>query len=268
MHLLYTDETNRDPEQTDYFVYGGVSIDGSHSEALSFDIAKVRHDHGYRPEDLLKFNVAERPAHVSKEAHRDVKRAVMQVAAHHGVRLFASMVLHALATSPDEARRFEINRVCFHFDCYLNRVKDTGLVLIDTFNDPQLPNLLREKFSIGLKNMPYSKSLRMKNILGYHLASIGSSHFCSLIDIVLGAMRFAINNRNSNTRERVVSELMAQLSPLCYREGSDKVSELSLFFSPKSIKSPKFHTDYENLQKFFGRHGMTSGQTILYTPTY
>src|SRR5437867_4306802 len=116
MHLLYTDETNLDPDSTDFFVYAGVSIEGSQAASLSADISRLRQQFKYKPTDLLKFNTRERPEQITPETHAAIKRAVMETAAKHEVRLFASMILHDLATSPDVARRFEISRVCYHFD--------------------------------------------------------------------------------------------------------------------------------------------------------
>jgi hypothetical protein len=82
--------------------------------------------------DLLKFNTRERPRHISPEQHLEAKREVMEAAAEHGVKLIASFLLHNIAktTGVDEARRNEINRVCLHFNAYLHRVEDHGLVLV------------------------------------------------------------------------------------------------------------------------------------------
>lgn len=133
MYLLYSDETNLDPANSDFFVYGGVAFNSVHAEGLSRDIAALRAKHGYKRADVLKFNTKERPAHVNAETHRLIKQGVMELAAHHEVKLFASMILHSVATSPDEARRNEINRIAYHYDCFLNREKDVGLVLVDMF---------------------------------------------------------------------------------------------------------------------------------------
>lgn len=262
MHLLYTDETNVDPSNTDFFVYSGIAINASEAEALSHGISVLRAKHGYRREDILKFNTVERPAHVKPDVHKAIKQEVIELAAAHHVKLFASMILHAVASSPDEARRMEINRVAFHFNCFLNREKDVGLVLIDTFTDGQLNTILKEKFTVGLKDMPYSKVMPLERILGYHLATVGSSHFCSLIDIVLGALRFAINARKDRSRKAVVDQLLSQLSPLCLRDRSGDVSELSLFFSPKTIRVAKYMAEYEALRALFVSAGMTPSQKL------
>ncbi len=263
IHLCYTDETNIDPKTTDFFVYAGVAIDGATAVALSEDITKLRTELKFKPEDLLKFNTREKPEQLTIDDHKAAKKGAMDLAAKHGVHLFASMILHKLATSPDEARRNEINRLCSNFNSYLSEVKDSGLVLIDNFCDPELPKLIREKFALGLTgSLPFSETLPLKQILGYHLAAIGSSHFCSVVDIVLGGLRFAINNRNDLNKAAPVGEIMKQLAPLCHREPSGKVSKLSLFFSPMNIYGKTFHDEYIGLQQFFKDHQMECGQTI------
>ena len=166
MHLLYTDEVNMDPATTDFFVYAGVGIPGDQTQQLSDEIAGARLRNGYRREDLLKFNTKERPDHITPDQHKAAKQAVMEIAARSGVRLFASLILHSVATSPEEARRKEINRICFHFNCYLSRVNDTGLVLLDTFKDESLTTILREEFSVGLRGLPYSHVYPLHRILG------------------------------------------------------------------------------------------------------
>jgi len=262
MYLLYTDETNVDPKETEFFVYGGVAFHSNHAEAISSGIASLRRKHGYNPEDVLKFNTVQRPAHINAESHRKIKQDVMELAARHEVKLFCSMILHAVATSPDEARRNEINRIAYHYDCFLHRQSDLGLVLVDMFTDAKLPNHLREKFTVGLTDMPFSKAMPLERVLGYHLATVGSSHFCSLIDIVLGALRFVINSRKDERRKSVVSQLLHQLSRLCIREESGKVSELCLFFSPKTIRVAKYRSEYKGLRDLFVDAGMAPTQQI------
>jgi hypothetical protein len=123
----------------------------------------------------------------------------MDAAARHGVKLLASFLLHKIIKDGDaeQARRNEISRICYHFDAYLSRVADNGLVLVDTSTDPRLNNVLREKFSIGITgSLPSSKTLPLTRILGYHQATVGTSHFSSVIDVVLGSLRYAVNSRN------------------------------------------------------------------------
>lgn len=261
MQLLYTDEVNIDPAVADFFVYAGVAIPGDHAARLSAQIENLRMVHGYKPNDVLKFNTVERPKHVSPEVHREIKRQVIEAAAKHQVKLFASFLLHNIATSPQEARRNEINRIAYHFNCYLGRLGDAGLVLIDTFQDAGLSAHLREKFSVGLVDMPYSKTMRLTNILGFHVATIGTSHFCSVVDIVLGSLRFAVNERNNPTKAGVANTLLRQIVPLCVvGPYSGKVDEISVFFSPKVIRKQEYLDEYLKLRAFLAAGGIEMQQ--------
>lgn len=260
MHLLYTDEVNMDSETTEFFVYAGVAIPEESAQGLSSALDKLRTKHGYRPEDPLKFNTHERPDHISADTHRDIKRDVVAAAVEHSVRLFASFILHEIATSPEEARRNEINRICYHFDCFLASEKSCGLVLIDTFQEKKLTGILREKFAVGLRGLPYTNPYRLQRVLGFHLATIGSSNFSSVIDIVLGSLRYAVNSLGDPSREVVSKQLVAQLSPLCITDPSGKVSELSIFYNPKTIRVTKYLDKYKALHDFLSSTGLEPAQ--------
>lgn len=259
MYLFYTDESNLDPTKSDFFVYAGVAIPGQEAAALHADVEALRVRNGYQPLDQLKFTSNGRPNHVSAEQHLNAKRELMEAAARHNVRLITSMILHSIATSPEEARLNEINRVCFHFHAYLNGLNDSGIVLVDNFQGQGLANFLREKFGIGLRNMPYSKTLRLNRILGIHLSHIGFSHFCSLVDVALGSLRYAINERNNAAKVDIARALLAQLAPLFIRDGG-RVPEISLFFSPKIIIVDKYRAQYTQLRDFMANNGIEAIQ--------
>lgn len=197
MQLLYCDESNMEERAGDFLVYAGIIIDAERAANLSAAIQAIRVRMGVPAQFQLKFNP--RPDRLSHRRFIDLKEAIIRAAADHGARLIAYVVLHDLAHNPDLARRNGINTVCYHFHCILNRLNDHGLVLIDRFNDEQnqIEAHLRDKFSIGLTGMPYAGAMRLGNILGFHYSSIGQSHFPSLIDILVGSLRYAIN---ANTR--------------------------------------------------------------------
>jgi hypothetical protein len=268
LHLLYADEVNVDPDSSEFFVYPGIAIPGDRAGQLSAEVDELRKKYGYRPGDPLKFNTRDRPKHVEPEAAREIKRELLAKIADYEAKLFASFILHDIATSPEEARRLEINRICFHFNAFLYRVDGYGLVLLDTFTDGQRDTILREKFSIGLKGLPYSDALRLDRILGFHLASIGTSNFCSVIDILVGSLRYAINLRTDPNRQEIANTLLRQIAPLCLRDRYDEVDELSLFFSPKTIRSAAFRKKYLGLQKMLADAGMKPAQEIMGDPRF
>jgi hypothetical protein len=147
MYLLYCDESNLEEKDNDFFVYGGMVVDGQAAQSLSLAVDSIRQSAKVPLDFIFKFNPG--PEHLSHKDFIALKQAVIEAAIAHGCVFLTSMILHNVATSPAEARRNEINRICYHYDCYLNRPKSHGLVLIDRFEDKQIDGHLREKFSIA-----------------------------------------------------------------------------------------------------------------------
>ncbi len=105
--------------------------------------------------------------------------------------------------------------------------------------------------------------------MGFHQAQIGTSHFCSLIDILIGGLRYSVNNRNDPKKRDTALELISQIAPLCLRESiSEKVNELSVFFSQKIIEVSKYLDTYKDLHSFFTEGGMEPAQVPSNIRTY
>lgn len=263
MYLLYCDESNLEEREDDFFVYGGLAIEAEAAVALSTTMDAIRREAGFPPDFVLKFNP--RPKHLNHQQFSFVKQRVIQAAVDSRATFLSSLILHNVATSPDEARRNAINTICFHFDCLLNRWESHGLVLIDRFEDKRIDSHLREKFSVGLTGLPYSERRRMERIVGFHYSAIGQSHFGSVIDIVLGSFRFAVNahTRNEPIKLPTARLLLSFISPLFFSERADRqISELSLFSSPKVIKAAQYRTRYEELKQFLSKSNIFAAQPI------
>lgn len=269
MYLLYCDETNLNRNENEFFIYGGLSIPGEGAQSLSAAIDQIRCDFAVPAKFLIKFNP--KPDHLTHQQFIELKQRIIEAATRNKCRLLASTILHSIATSPDDARRKEINRVVFHFNCLLNRLADHGLVLIDRFSDNQIDTHLREKFAIGLRGMPYGDTMRLQHIVGFHYSAIGQAHFPSIVDIAIGSLRFAVNTHARNDQERLPTavRLLELIAPLFLRnEISNKVEEISLFFSPKIVKSNKFRAQYQALKDFLGASGIQAQQEVSDTRTY
>jgi len=265
MRLLYCDESNLAEHAGDFLIYGGLMIDGASAREFSQEVDKIRADWKVPREFPLKFNPG--PRHLTHREFISLKQALIESTAKFGAKLLIYAVLHDIARSPDDARRNGINTVCFHFDCVLNRLKEPGLVLIDRFNDRgnQIDAHLAERFSIGLVNMPYAKELRLSHILGFHYSAVGQSHFPSIVDILLGSIRFAFNayTRQQEQHLDTAQTLMRLLGPLFYRiDPGGPVPELGLILSPKIIKAAKYRDVYDGLQKFLTGAGIICEQPI------
>lgn len=271
MHILYCDESNMEDRAGDFLIYAGIAIDGERAMDLSREIDNIRTRLNVPREYRLKFNPG--PESFTHEKFIELKRQVIEASTRHGVRLLAYLVLHNIATNPDEARRNGINTVCFHFDCLLNRLNDTGLVLIDRFNDAgnQIEAHLAEKFSIGLVGMPYAAEIPMRRIVGYHYSAIRQSHFASLVDVIVGSFRFAINAhcRNIQQNHQSAINILQAISPLFVRNSAgNEVSELGLIFSPKTIRAAGYRAQYQGLKDFLEAAGIPTEQQITDQRTY
>jgi hypothetical protein len=239
MYLLYCDETNLDPRENTFFIYGGVTIPAEQAKSLSDTVEKIRQENGIKPEFLLKFNP--KPDNMKHVQFSDVKQQIIEAAIAHNCTLIVSMILHSIATSPDAARRNEINRVLLHFNGFLGVKHSHGLALIDRFSDAQIDAHLRKKFAIGITGLPYCKAMRLERIVGFHHSAIGQSHFSSVVDIVLGSLRFAINAHANDDKSRMKSsiQILKIIRPLFKRSDfTGEVPEMCLFFSKDGVDSP------------------------------
>jgi hypothetical protein len=263
MHLLYCDETNLEERKGDFFAYAGIVVQGAKARELSHRIDKIRTDAKVPADYKMKFNPG--PNSLSHQEFIDLKKSVIAAAIEAKVGLLVSVILHDIATTPDVARRNAINTLCYHFDCLLNRIPGPGLVLIDRFTDKQIDAHLAEKFSVGVTGLPHTAELRLSNVIGFHYAAVGQSHFSSMIDVILGSLRFAINafTRGEKANLDAAKRILEGLQPLFYREGDQRpVSELSLFFSPKSVRVAAYRERYLALKQFLGENGIDTAQNI------
>lgn len=269
MYLLYSDETNLTPDDNDFFVYGAIAIPCASAKALHDRIEEIRGNVGIPTDFLLKFNP--KPADLTHINFIEVKQAIIESAIEHGCIFIVSLILHRIATNRDEARRNEINRVLYHFNCLMCRTNSYGLCLVDRFSDAQIDSHLREKFAIGLRGLPYAHTMRLDRVIGFHYSAIGQSQFSSLIDIILGTFRFCVNAFCSQDQGKLRSAnlILKILNPLFYREAdSGRVSELSLNFSPKVIRSAQYREYYQRLKDFLADRGIVAAQEITDTRMY
>lgn len=263
MELLYCDETNFEKRPGDFFVYGGLTVPAGKAMDLSARIDAIRKRLGVPRDYVLKFNPG--PTGFSHPQFIELKREVVNAAVESGCLLLVNLLLHDIATSSGEARRYGINTLCYHFDCYLNRSKMAGLVLIDRFDDRAIDGQLREKLAVGLTGpLPYSAEIKLNHIVGYHYTAIGQSHFCSLVDVVLGSLRFAINCFTQGLTQHMGSSraILQLISPLFLREGQESVREISLWFSPKDVRKEAFRERYAALGRYLAENGVIPAQVL------
>lgn len=271
MHLFYCDETNLEERSGDFLIYGGIVVEAEAALKLSKAVDDLRTRHKVPEDYRFKFNPG--PKGFSHEQFISLKQELIEITAAHGAKLVVYLILHDIASSPDVARRNGINTVCYHFQCILERTGGPGLVLLDRFNDEgnAIEAHLRDKFSTGITGLPYTPKLRLESILGFHYSAIGQSHFPTIVDVVLGSLRFALNvkTRGQAELEGSALTLLGLISPLLWRSEEGKpVPELGLQFSPKTVKAPVYRAKYVALKNFLETGGISTYQKITGDPTF
>lgn len=258
MHLLYCDETNFERTPGDFFVYGGLAVPPDAAASLAAQVSQIRANLGVPREYVFKFNPG--PAQFTHQQFIELKSQAIAACVSHGCKLFVNLVLHDVSSSSEDARRFGINTLCYHFDCHLSAVSSPGLVLIDRFDDRQIDGQLRERHAIGLTGqLPYSAEMPIRNIVGFHFTAIGTSHFCSLVDVVLGSLRFAVNAHTRGlTQHRASSEaILRSIAPLFGAVNGGRVPEINLSFSPRDVRVPSYRDRYDRLKSWFNENGIS-----------
>ena len=133
MQLLYCDESNLEERAGDFLIYGGIMFDGAKAQEFSLAMDNLREKHGVPRDYQMKFNPG--PPGFTHPQFIALKQEAISLAIKFEARLLVYLILHDIAKDPDTARRNGINAICYHFDCILKRDRDSGLVLIDRFND-------------------------------------------------------------------------------------------------------------------------------------
>ena len=99
---------------------------------------------------------------------------------------------------------------------------------------------------------------RTKWLSGQTGASIGTSHFPSLVDVILGTFRYAISHRDGRKREMAKS-MLQQLRGVCPtigQPGKQWIPEEYIFQSPRTIKAEKYQEQYRKLYDFLLEAGL------------
>ncbi len=265
MFLLYADETNLDARAGDFFVYGGISIPSESAGSLHGDIETIRLGAKIAREYILKFNPG--PTELKHSEFINLKRSVVEAAVRRGARMFVSVIHHGVIRNGDvdRARRNAINMLLLNFNAYLLGNSSHGLVLLDRFSDKALDTHIKDRMSVGLVGLPFSAEYKLKNIVGCHLSAAGQSHFCSIIDVCLGSLRFAINAHASKKKRPLSTSaaIVPLLAPLFAVNERGRAPEIHFTFSPKTVKANAYREKYEELQRFLTATGLPTAQRIV-----
>lgn len=245
MHILFTDETNLSAsDAVRFFVYGGVFFDVEKLPTVDDGIEAIRQTAGYKAGDEFKFDTRSRPSYVSAADCTTAKNAVLELAASAGCRFIACLTYHAIAgkRSQIELITHGANTVIGGFHKFLSEAGDHGICVVDRLSDSSEYKYLADKFSLGL-TFPGGGSLRLDRISLFAASCIGASNAASLVDIVLGAFRFCINDSKKTKAAHVMMPKLARL--LWAKDGLFR--ERGLVLRPKNIRVPAFKAEYDSV---------------------
>ncbi|MCG0238670.1 MAG: hypothetical protein L6E13_05340 [Firmicutes bacterium] len=250
VYALFCDETNLNQnDQVKFFIYGGVFFPVEILPEMHQRVENIRRDAGYRPTDIFKFNVAERPQHISPETATEAKRRVLNLCADLNVRFIAYVVHHEIAAQQGQERTvsWAADHVIRRFHDFLERENSYGIVVTDKLPFKNNWQYLARKFQEGLK---YHNGTvhRLDRITLFASTVIGASHASSVIDIVLGSFRYCVNAPPDSQPAR---EILPQVVRLMWCEehpnGTRNARERGLILRPVKVRNPDHKRDYDML---------------------
>jgi len=250
-YLLLCDETNKEPsEKGRFFIYGGLFVPISAIKPLNEIVEEIRLKYGYRPGDLFKFSPKTKPEQVTPESFRLAKQDVLDRCSQLGLACVFSLTHHEVAKNRpvDELIGWGANTVFGAFNEYLSGRKATGIAITDRLPFVKEFDFLRSKFQIGL-SFPNGRTKRLSNILIFASSCEGASNLLSVNDIMLGAFRYCINERDKTIAPR---EIMGRLIKLIWRfEGNGKIylNEFGLRFRPKEVVLDAYRKEYQDIEE-------------------
>ena len=249
MRILVSDETNLTPtENIKFFLYGGVIFDSSSVMAIGDAVQEIRSFYSIESHERIKFNIKSCPASVTREQHKAIKNRLIDLATEHNAQVIINCVLHDIARNKTINQLVEMtSKIVFRrFNQYCHENNVPGIVLAHRWPYENGFNFL-ESCQFGEIRFMSGFTISLPNIHGYAQVSDNSTTLMSVADVVLGAFRYCINNRDKTD---VNTELMPRIARLMwYREenGVRKLRDRGLNISPRDVVVDSYRREYESL---------------------
>ena len=261
MYLFFTDETNVDPHQGKFFIYGGLILTPEQLGQAHGAVEEVRRRYGYLDTDSFKFQTASRPKQLTVEEFTAAKAEVVAAANRLGIRMIIYVVLHDIAKNQPTETNIEwaLNSVLADFDMrFLSDHNSYGTVCIDRLPEKFSYDYLKSKFQGGV-TLPDGRNPRLSRIVHYSVSSDGASHVSSLVDIALGGVRYCVNAAGGIGKEPIAKAMFPNLAQMLWHkttaEGTRQVGGYGFIQYPKNIKVPQYATMYQELATTLGEWG-------------
>lgn len=248
-YLLFTDETNLRPAQdAKFFIYGGVFFPSNMLREVHDLVEAARISNNFRPEDEFKFDTHSHPDYVDSDQHKAAKRAVLNGCMRIGVKFVACLVLHDIASKHTLKTLISwgANSVFCAFERFLEEEDAIGLAIVDRLPFKGDFKYLQAKFRVGL-TFPWGTNRRLDRIHLYGFSCIGASHASSAIDIILGAFRYCVNERE---RYQTARNMLPKIVKMMWHKRENnhvKIKEYGLLYRPKEIIAKEYKRQYNEL---------------------
>ncbi|MGO9059435.1 MAG: hypothetical protein ACLQU2_18940 [Candidatus Binataceae bacterium] len=186
---------------------------------------------------------------MSAEQHRDLKQKVMESAREVGnVKFCAYVILHELARNQkhDDLVLFGANTVLGKFNAFLTESNSYGCAVLDNIPVQRPFTYLKEKFQVGL-TFQDDPPIRLDRILGFSQATDGSSHLCSVADLLLGAFRYCVNEPDNEDAGKAMFPALMKMMWKRERGGKTYVNDCGLVLRPVKVHEPRHQAEYDTL---------------------
>jgi len=261
VHILLTDETNIRPDgNVTFFVYGGILFPIEQLLVLHNGINRIRIENGYTTTDMLKFDTRSRPEYVSVDEATTAKNSVIKLCLTLGVKFIVHIIHHGIIRNqdPDIQLKQAADYVIGRYNQYLNDINDYGICVVDRFSKDTNYSYSVTKFTKGLR-LHNGYLVNLDRIIHYSSTCIGASHANSAVDIVLGSLRYCINNPKNEDVASIMAHNVIRMMWAEKRDGKLYPTNKGFIIRPNMDKVRQsygaFLDDYNeliaNLKKLF-----------------
>jgi hypothetical protein len=262
MKFLFLDETNLVPSQGAFFIYGGIVLSPDQMPVLHDAVAEIRQKYKFRASDSLKFHTRSRPKNLSIADWTAAKSDVIKAAEAAGVRVLSYVVLHEIAKQQSQERLLEwaLNALVAHFDLrYLAEHKDRGAVCLDRLDEKFSYSYFQDKFMNGVV-LPDGRHVLLDRIVYYSTTCDGASHLSSVVDVVLGGLRYCINAASGGGKNDVASQILPPIARMMWSRDSPterKVGGYGFLQYPKEVRVQAYREQYQDLAEMLASYSAT-----------
>lgn len=250
-YICLADETNRShADHEKFFINGAVIAPVEKLELVHDTVTRIRERNGFQPRMHLKWATSSRPTRISQEQFFKAKAEVLRAFPDLGLLFFSNLTLHRIAKyqPPATLVRWGYNTIIKSFEVFLSEKDDTGILMIDRLPTGGENDYLNEVFA--RRTGPEGNfSLKRTHLLG--ITCSGASHLSTVLDIVLGAFAFSVNERRPDRWEKPARLLRDVLQGTwCYVDeaGARHIHPEAMVFSPRRRMLPYMDQEYTQLK--------------------